>query len=90
MEQVDILMPCRIGITITTDLQSQKAYWEANSNNLHDWRVIAGPYSSRVNALEEASRLAILDNCDNATRWTATDDPSAEWWVFRFTHDGWN
>ena len=87
-EQGAIIMPCRIGIT--TDLVAQKAYWESNSNNLQNWQVIAGPFSSRTDAQEEAIRLAANTNCDSTTSGSISDTPGAEWWVYRFTHDGWN
>jgi hypothetical protein len=79
-------MACRIGIT--TDLEAHKSYWESKCQDLRGWQVLAGPLTTKEKAQAQETRLAREFGCENAPGGDDPDDPTTQWWVYGFNHDG--
>ena len=79
-------MPCQVGMT--TNLQRRKQQWESKCSNLRNWQKLDGPIKSRQEAQKKEEQYARQYNCDSHAGGDEPDSPSAQWYIYKFEHDG--
>lgn len=75
-------MKCRIGIT--TNLEERRQSWKSRCIGFEDWKVLAGPFSSRESAQRKETELAKKYGCVAHPGGPEPDNPNAKWYVYYF------
>ena len=77
-------MSCIIGMT--TDIEQRKADWKGKHPNLEEWKILAGPFSSKAQAQTKETELAREHRCKSHMGGADPDDPNAKWYIYRFNY----